>query len=236
MKNPGSFPLRTLLLAGALLQATPAAVAADWLLAAPALQVVPGQRFEVVVIGDARAASWPARLPASIELPGGGPRIAVELVSIGKAEANARQRRYFARWPMEVAGVATLALTDHPSARVLLDGGAATRVVSAPVSAPAGGVSAGESTASMAPAAAAPASSVTPMGRMADVPADRTPVEPSAFGFHEPMYFLIGGKDPVSARFQFSFRYRIFDEQGVVAPTSTSGASASRSGRNSTRC
>ena len=219
MKNPGSFPLRTLLLAGALLQATPAAVAADWLLAAPALQVVPGQRFEVVVIGDARAASWPARLPASIELPGGGPRIAVELVSIGKAEANARQRRYFARWPMEVAGVATLALTDHPSARVLLDGGAATRVVSAPVSAPAGGVSAGETTASMAPAAAAPASSVTPMGRMADVPADRTPVEPSAFGFHEPMYFLIGGKDPVSARFQFSFRYRIFDEQGVVAET-----------------
>ena len=34
-----------------------------------------------------------------------------------------------------------------------------------------------------------------------------------------PMYFLIGGRDPVSARFQFSFRYRIFDEQGVVAET-----------------
>ena len=139
MKNPGSFPLRPLLLAGALLLTTPAAVAADWLLAAPALQVVPGQRFEVVVIGDGRAANWPARLPASIELPGGGARIAVELVAIGKAEANARQRRYFARWPMEVAGVATLALADHPSARLLLDGGAATRVVSAPAQAPRAG-------------------------------------------------------------------------------------------------
>jgi len=220
MKNPGSSPLRPLLLAGALLLTTPAAVAADWLLAAPTLNVVPGQRFEVVVIGDGRAANWPARLPASIELPGGGgARIAVELVAIGKAEANARQRRYFARWPMEVAGVATLALVDHASARVMLDGGAATRVVSAPAQAPAGGAAAGEATASTAPLAAAPASSVAPMGRVADVPADPTPVEPSAFGFHEPMYFLVGGNDPVSARFQFSFRYRIFDEEGVVAET-----------------
>ena len=219
MKNPRSFPLRPPLLAAVLLLTAPAALAADWLLAAPALQVVPGQRFEVVVIGDGRAASWPARLPASIALPGGGPRIAVELVAIGKADANARQRRYFARWPTEVVGVATLALADHPSARVLLDGGAATRVVSAPAQAPAGGVAAGEASAATAPVATAPVSSVAPMARVADTPADPTPVEPSALGFHEPMYFLVGGKDPVSARFQFSFRYRIFDEQGVVAET-----------------
>lgn len=219
MKNPRSFPLRPPLLAAVLLLAAPAALAADWLLAAPETQVVPGQRFEVVVIGDGRAANWPARLPASIALPGGGPRIAVELVAIGKADANARQRRYFARWPTEVVGVATLALADHPSARVLLDGGAATRVVSAPAQAPAGGVAAGEASAAPESVAAAPASSVAPMARVADTPADPTPVEPSALGFHEPMYFLVGGKDPVSARFQFSFRYRIFDEQGVVAET-----------------
>ena len=65
-------------------------------------------------------------------------------------------------------------------------------------------------------AAAAPAA-VAPMAPVAAAPADAVPVEPSGFGFHEPMYFLIGGRDPVSARFQFSFRYRIFDEQGVVA-------------------
>ena len=219
MKNPRSFPLRPLLLAVVFVLTTPAAVAADWLLAAPELRVVPGQRFEVVVIGGGRAENWPARLPARIELPGGGPRIAVELVAIGKAEANARQRRYFARWPMEVAGVATLALADHPSARLLLDGGAATRVVSAPTETPAGSAAAGGANPSPAPVAVAPATSVAPMARVADVSADPTPVEPSALGFHEPMYFLIGGKDPVSARFQFSFRYRILDEQGVVAET-----------------
>ena len=54
------------------------------------------------------------------------------------------------------------------------------------------------------------------MARVADMPADPTPVEPSALGFHEPMYFLVGGEDPVSARFQFSFRYRLFDDHGVV--------------------
>ena len=201
---------RPLLLAGALALAAPAAFAADWLLATSSPQVVPGQRFEVVVIGEGRAADWPARLPASIELPGGGPYIAVELVAIGKAAAGAGQRRYFARWPMEVAGVAALALVGRPSARVLLDAGAPAGVAAAPA-VPAAVVPAVPVAAAAAPAA------VAPMAPVAAAPADAVPVEPSGFGFHEPMYFLIGGRDPVSARFQFSFRYRIFDEQGVVA-------------------
>ena len=208
MKNRPAFSLRPLLLAGMLCLSAPSVPAADWLLAATNPQVVPGQRFEVVVIGEGRPANWPARLPASIELPGGGPRIALELVAIGRPEASARQRRYFARWPMELTGVATLALADHASARLLLDAGAATRAA-APAPTPSAPVAGG--------VAASPASAVAPMGPVAQAPADAVPVEPSALGFHEPMYFLVGGKDPVSARFQFSFRYRIFDDHGVVA-------------------
>ena len=192
---------RALLLAAALALSASAAPAADWLLASSSPQVIPGQRFEVVVIGGGRAADWPARLPASIELPGGGPSIALELVAIGKPVAAASQRRYFARWPMEVAGVAALALVGKPSARVLLDAGAPARVATAPAAA----------------GAAVPVAASAATAPMAAAPAAATPVEPSGFGFHEPMYFLIGGRDPVSARFQFSFRYRIFDEQGVVA-------------------
>ncbi len=192
---------RALLLAAALALSASAAPAADWLLASSSPQVIPGQRFEVVVIGGGRAADWPARLPASIELPGGGPSIALELVAIGKPVAAASQRRYFARWPMEVAGVAALALVGKPSARVLLDAGAPARVATAPAAA----------------GAAVPVAASAATASMAAAPAAATPVEPSGFGFHEPMYFLIGGRDPVSARFQFSFRYRIFDEQGVVA-------------------
>lgn len=203
---------RALLLAAALALSAPAALAADWLLASSSPQVIPGQRFEVVVIGDGRAADWPARLPASIELPGGGPSIALELVAIGKPVAGASQRRYFARWPMEVAGVAALALVGKPSARVLLDAGAPARVAAA-----SGGPAATAPAAAGAAVPVAAAAAVAPTAPVAAAPAAATPVEPSGFGFHEPMYFLIGGRDPVSARFQFSFRYRIFDEQGVVA-------------------
>jgi outer membrane phospholipase A len=213
MKRSLPFSSCSLLLAGALLALAPRGVAADWLLASAAPQVVPGQRFEVVVIGDGKVANWPARLAARIELPGGGPRIALDLVAIGKPDADSRQRRYFARWPMEVAGVVTLALVDHAAARLLLDAGASSGVAAASTAALPAGVGGG------AAAAAGPASAVAPMGRVAEVPAGAAPVEPSALGFHEPMYFLVGGKDPVSARFQFSFRYRLFDEQGVVAET-----------------
>ena len=104
---------------------------------------------------------------------------------------------------------AALALVGKPSARVLLDAGAPARVAAA-----SGGPAA---TAPAAAGAAVPVAAAAATAPMAAAPAAATPVEPSGFGFHEPMYFLIGGRDPVSARFQFSFRYRIFDEQGVVA-------------------
>lgn len=211
--------LRPLLVAGMLSLFVPPLLAADWLLASARSQVVPGERFEVVVIGEGQAASWPARLPASLELPAGGPRVAIELVAIGKPAAGATQRRYFARWPMEVTGVATLALADRPTARLLLDAGAATRLAAIPPAEPAASVAAPGAGASALPAPSPVQAAVAPMAPVAELPQDAAPVEPSALGFHEPMYFLVGGKDPVSARFQFSFRYRIFDDHGVVAET-----------------
>ena len=222
MKSSSLFPLRPLLLAGVLVLAMPAAQADDWLLASSRPQVVPGERFEVVVIGEGPAANWPERLPASLELAAGGLRIALELVAIGRPAAGASQRRYFARWPMEVTGVATLALVDQPSARLLLDAGAATRLAASPATgaAPAAAApSVVRAAGSTSPAPAPVQAAVAPMAGVAELPPDAAAVEPSALGFHEPMYFLVGGKDPVSARFQFSFRYRIFDDQGVVAET-----------------
>jgi outer membrane phospholipase A len=204
------------LLGCACLLTAPAALAADWLLASASPQVVPGARFEVVVVGGSEPVDWPLRLPARIELPG-GVRIALELVAIGGAGAPGQQR-YFARWPMEVTGVATLAVADRPSARLLLDAGATHRVSARVATADARGAGAAEAAAEPPTTAARGAPlAVAPLAPLAEAPAEAEPVEPSAVGFHEPMYFLIGGKDPVSARFQFSFRYRIFDTEGVVA-------------------
>lgn len=185
---------RALVLATGLAMAMPAH-AAGWLLASPDPRVAPGQAFSVIVVGLPGGAPLPERLGAQIELPDNGPRIAVDLVAAAPAEAG--QRRYSGHWPREVIGVATLALRDAPSARMLVDAGAASRT----------------------PVAAAQAATLDPMAPLARQSASSEPAQPSALGFHEPMYFLVGGHDPRSARFQFSFRYRLFDEQGVVAET-----------------
>lgn len=52
-------------------------------------------------------------------------------------------------------------------------------------------------------------------------PADAPPPGPTtvaapALSGHEPMYFLIGRRHITSARFQFSFKYRIFDDESAV--------------------
>ncbi len=183
---------RALLLAAAL-QAVPAQ-AAGWLLASTEPRVVPGELFEVIVVGLPGGAELPERLPAQIELPDGGARIALELVATAPADARSQQRRYAGRWPAEVTGFATLSLQEAASARLVLDAAAATRTA----------------------VDTAQAGSVAPLAPVARDAATAGPVAPSALGFHEPMYFLVGGNDPASARFQFSFRYRLTDGQGVL--------------------
>lgn len=181
------------LLLAAALQVLPVQ-ASDWLLASTEPRVVPGDLFHVIVVGPPGAAELPESLPALIELPGGGPRIALELAATAPADARSRQRRYTGRWPAEVTGFATLSLQGMASARLLLDAAAATRTV----------------------VDTEHTGTVAPMAPVARETAAGEAVAPSAFGFHEPMYFLVGGDDPASARFQFSFRYRLTDGHGVL--------------------
>lgn len=188
----------------AMLAAVPAR-AADWLMATAEPRVVPGQRFEVVLIGPGDAAQWPPRLAARIELPGSGAQVELELAAIGALEPGARQRHYWADWPGEITGVVGLTLPGQPGAHLLLE---------ARASAPATHATANTET--TAPRRDPQIEAIAPR---AVLPVAAKPVAPTAISFHEPMYFLIGGKDPVSARFQFSFKYRIFDDHGVVAET-----------------
>ncbi len=83
--------LRALAFVG-LLAALPVQAAA-WLMASTEPRVVPGQRFEVIVIGLAGGAELPERLQAQVELPGGGPPIALDLVAIAPADERMQQRR-----------------------------------------------------------------------------------------------------------------------------------------------
>lgn len=186
--------LLPLVLAAVVVTASPAH-AAGWLLASPDPRVAPGESFELIVIGEPADGVWPQRLAAQVELPDGGPRIAVDLAATGAG--GPMQHRYIGHWPREVVGVATLSLVDAPSARLLLDAAAASRTA--------------VDTAQLGTVAA-----------IADVSAhdaQAAPLSSAPLGFHEPMYFLVGGNDPRSARYQISFRYRLFDDLGVVAET-----------------
>ncbi|MDR3213727.1 MAG: phospholipase A [Azoarcus sp.] len=173
--------------------ATPA-LAADWLLAAPTPRVAPGQAFEVVVVGEPGEAGWPLRLPALIELPGNGPRIAVTLTASG--DPSPSRQRYFGQWPLEILGLVALTLPDAAKARLLVE------AAPAPDGQPE----------DLAPSQVAQAPADVDL-----IPADENAVvEPTALSFHEPMYIVYGGKHPRSARYQLSFRYRLFDAHGVV--------------------
>lgn len=178
------------------------AAASSWLLASPDPRVVPGESFEVVVVASTPPQQWPDSLPAQVEAPGGA-RIAIELAAAeggSDAPQTATQRRYLGRWPAELLGVATLALRDMPAARLLVE---AT-----------GERSAGLAALVPASAEARPAALSSSLDGEA-LRTDQT-VAPAALGFHEPIYFLVGGHDKRAARFQFSFRYRLFDDHGLV--------------------
>ena len=184
--SPSVFRTAFLAILSTLAVHMPAAHAADWLLAAPATRVAPGQTFELVVIGEPTSEGWPKHLPVLIEAPGGGPRMALRLSAAG--EPGPARQRYIGRWPAEIMGIVTVSLDGEHSAQLLLEA-APSQLASDP-----------ESSGPSETPEAAP-----------------VPAQPEALGFHEPMFFLLGGKDPMSARFQISFRYRIFDDHGVVA-------------------
>lgn len=178
------------------------AAASSWLLASPDPRVVPGESFEVVVVASTPPQHWPDSLPAQVEARGGA-RIAIELAAAeggSDAPQTATQRRYLGRWPAELLGVATLALRDMPAARLLVE---------ATGERPAGVAALEPASAEARPAA---------LSSSLDGEALRTDetVAPAALGFHEPIYFLVGGHDKRAARFQFSFRYRLFDDHGLV--------------------
>ncbi len=42
------------------------------------------------------------------------------------------------------------------------------------------------------------------------------PVQEAALSVNEPIYFVVGGKNKIKARLQYSFKYKIFDEEGLV--------------------
>ena len=200
------------------------AIAAEWLLTARSPYVKPGKTFELIAIVPDQTARH-ERLLARIEPSQGGQYADVELREISDLSTPS-QRRYTGQWPADIRGVATLLLHDGSSSPILLD------------ATPRAGEPEHEILASMPQAQESQASirygsnQGIKLPRTAqsifeddighDIAAPDTTEwhgERPPLAFHEPVYFVFGGRDPASARFQLSFSYRLFDRQGIVAET-----------------
>lgn len=113
-------------------------------------------------------------------------RVRVTLTADG-AQSGAL-RRYRFEWPSQLLGLTVLRLADDSSSRTML---IAERA----------GWAAGED----------PAVRVSG----ADTTSEEATPEP-ALSFYDPMYFLVGANGGANARFQLSFKYRLFDRDGSV--------------------
>ncbi len=129
-----------------------------------------------------------ATLPDTLDarLELGERRVRITLTADG-AQTGAL-RRYRFEWPSQMLGLTVLRLADNSSSRALL-------------MAESSGRAAGEH----------------PVARLsgADTTAEEETPEP-ALSFYDPMYFVVGANGGATARFQLSFKYRLFDREGSV--------------------
>ncbi len=160
---------------------------ADMLLASRQTLIEPGLPMSLTVMATAGEA-LPDSLPARIVI---GARL-VPLSLRARAESTSGRREYSVAFPPELEGTGSLQLAQQDSSTLLVQLKPGVR--------------------------AAP-----PMDNLARIRGeeDTTGVvnlgkRKPALSEHEPMYFVAGSRGPTTARFQLSFKYRIFDPDGWV--------------------
>ncbi|WP_018228892.1 phospholipase A [Methyloversatilis universalis] len=175
----------------ALLLAAPAH--ADLLLASRQTLVEPGLPLALTVVSTA-GETLPEELKARVIV---GPR-AADLALHAATPARDGRRDYAAVFPTDLEGTGRLELTSAASSVLLV------QLKPAPLAA---GAVAVVSPASVR-AAATETTGAEPAG-VVNLGRNRI-----GLGTHEPVYFVAGSRGDTTARFQISFKYRIFDPEG----------------------
>lgn len=182
--------------------ALPAMAAPAWLIATPVETVRAGVPVQVEVVRPDGVEPWPATLRLNLRADG---RVhEVELREAGPASAGESRRVYRGVVPDGLSGLVRAELAGVASNRLALLVGEPDPI---------------DPTESIAAADAAAATDATP--EMAEAPLDTVaplaiaPPDEPALSVHEPMYFVVGGSDDLTARFQLSFKYRLLDPAGA---------------------
>jgi phospholipase A1/A2 len=174
-----------------------AAAPFDWALASAQTHVLVGDRVTVTVLRSGSDDAEP--MPDTLLFRVSGAGRTVELRFTARPDGDGQphpqeshRRAYEATLPAELEGLITLELADRPSSKLLL---AAQKVLQEK------------------PAA------IDTLARMrgkTEVQEALAPAKAPALTSHEPVYFLVGNRGNNTARFQLSFKYRLFDDEGVA--------------------
>lgn len=177
-------------LAALLLSFVPAAAHADLLLATRQTLVEPGLPLSLTVVATAGEA-LPDELKARVII---GAR-AADVTLKADAPDQGGRRSYAAVFPADLEGTGRLELSSAASSALLVQFRAAPLAAGVVAVAPPSGTT--EAAADAEPAG------VVNLGR-----------NRIGLGTHEPVYFVAGSRGETTARFQISFKYRIFDPEG----------------------
>lgn len=182
--------------------------AEDWLVVSNSTQISAGQKLMLEIIKPENAA-WPESL--ALELTGTG--VAEEIILESDVPENTANRRTYTFVPSKkYAGVVKASLAEVKSNQFLLlgttadDTGAVTAFIDPALNQTSESASQ-ESTATEKN----PAPTSTPQIVIAK------PGDEPALSAHEPTYFVVGDSSDrgADARFQLSFKYRVFDPEGI---------------------
>lgn len=165
-----------------------AMAAPTWLIATPDETACAGTLVVLDVVKPTYLANWPTTLSLKIGLDGKTQNI--ELVAAGTTAATDARRTYRGVLPDHLSGLVRVELAKADSNRLAL-------LVTAP----------GPLAQAQAPLAA-PTSAVMQPVATADI---LSQTDEPALSVNEPMYLVLGGNGGITARFQLSFKYRIFD-------------------------
>lgn len=171
----------------ALLFSCAALAAPGWIIATPGETVQAGETLQLEAVRPDEGTRWPEFL--RLRLVTGQQSEIIIFHPDATASAGGSRRTYAAALPPSLSGQLKVELADVASNRLML------------LATPAGhDGSAGQ------PAEVFPET----VGRIDLIPED----EP-ALSAHEPVYFLVGTRNGLNARYQLSFKYRIFDEEST---------------------
>ena len=172
-----------------------AQAAPDWLIATPDENVRSGAAIGLEVVRPDAATPWPDTVRLRLQRRDG----AAEVVTLNAVAAppDALRRSYAVQLPLLAEGVLRAELAGLASNRLALIVTPPQGNVIERMAAPAD-LSAGDS-------AASPRHF------------DPLPENEPALSANEPLYFLLGARDGLDARFQLSFKYRLFDAQSLPA-------------------